>query len=323
MRIETHWTPATWAGLLLTGLSTTVCGQYYSEQMRLSGGAAEEPLTLQQVQADVAEAPPAPLAFSNPNARAAAPWTYKAEPHLDSLPPHLTRFLGMLLYYTNGTVFVVYTNPEALHHQKGIRAGDRILSVNGKSIGFYKDSFFDELNEVRPDRDLQVHYETGTPAYQKILILPNIALPDRNLEKLLMAMRRSGGPDWPVAREAPRLAEPGSHAPSAKPVRHSHFKPSSVSPPRAQQPNGRFQHFGISAQQQQGRMVVDAVRPRSAAASAKIQPGDEILAISQQRAGTLSAEAIRQLVAAEPVLIDWLPRGSRSPERGYFNSSPK
>ena len=99
----------------------------------------------------------------------------------------------MLLYYTNGTVFVVYTNPQALHHHKGIRSGDRILSVNGKNVKFYKDRFFSELNEVRPNRDLLIQYETGSPTQQKILVLPNIALPDRNLDKLLMALNNNVG----------------------------------------------------------------------------------------------------------------------------------
>ena len=50
----------------------------------------------------------------------ASAWTYQAEPRLINLPPHLTQIpWNARLYYSNGSVFVVYTNPQALHHHKG------------------------------------------------------------------------------------------------------------------------------------------------------------------------------------------------------------
>lgn len=317
-----------WASLIETSfliivvLTTTLNGQYYSEQMRQQetlGSAIQEPLTLQEIQAEVSQ----PQAQLPPQDKAEASiWTYQAEPHLDNLPPHLTRFLGMLLYYTNGTVFVVYTNPQALHHHKGIRSGDRILSVNGKNVKFYKDRFFSELNEVRPNRDLLTQYETGTPAHQKILILPNIALPDRNLDKLLMAMNTGLGRLKSIQFSADQPKNPFSHKPTTKPVRRTHFQPYQSSLPKAYRKGKHFQHFGVSASEINGRLIVDQVRPRSAAASANIRSGDEILTIAQKRVSNLSSTEIRRITEIEPVLIEWLPTASKTAMRGYFNSSP-
>ena len=308
--------------LIIVVFTTTLNGQYYSEQMRQQqtlGSVVQEPLTLQEIQAEVSQ----PQAQLPPKINEeASVWTYQAEPHLESLPPHLTRFLGMLLYYTNGTVFVVYTNPQALHHHKGIRSGDRIMSVNGKNVKFYKDSFFSELNEVRPNRDLLIQYETGTPAHQKILILPNIALPDRNLDKLLMAMNTSVGRLRSIQPPSSQTKNPVSHKPTTKPVRRTHFQPYQSSTPKAFRKGKNFQHFGISASEKNGRLIVDQVRPRSAAAAAKIRSGDEILTIAQKRVSNLSSIEIRRITEAEPVLIEWLPTASNTAKRGYFNSSP-
>ena len=332
MRIGIKRSTAMQATILLGTLTFTLNGQYYSEMMRqqqLSGGSsAQEPLTMRQLQADIVtpadtNAPAVPMApFAGPKAVAA--WSYQPEPHLEDLPPHLTRFQGMLLYYTNGTVFVVYTNPEALHHQKGIRGGDRILSVNGKNVRFYKDSFFRELNEVRPDRDLHVQFETGSPAYQRILVLPNLVLPDRKLDKLLISMR-SNQPDlWPAAPQPIQIKPPRNHVPTKKPVRRRHFTHGGTSSALIPtQPSASVTLFGMKVQQQQGRLLVTAVSPRSSAASAKIQPGDEILSVSGNRASGLPADTLGQLVAVEPVLIEWMPGGGSQPEKGYFNSSPK
>ena len=215
----------------------------------------------------------------------------------------------MLLYYTNGTVFVVYTNPQALHHHKGIRSGDRIVSVNGKNVKFYKDSFFSELNEVRPNRDLLIQYETGSPAQQKLLILPNITLPDRNLDKLLMAMNRDGGSLQSIQNSVPQPKNPVSHD------QINHKTCSSYALPTHQnlltKQGRRYNHFnpfGITASEKNGRLIVEQVRPRSAAASAKIRSGDEILMVAQKRTANLSSVEIRQIIEQEPVLIEWLPQ---------------
>ena len=308
--------------LIIVVFTTTLNGQYYSEQMRQQqtlGSAVQEPLTLQEIQAEVSQ----PQAQLPPQGNEdASVWTYQAEPHLDSLPPHLTRFLGMLLYYTNGTVFVVYTNSQALHHHKGIRSGDRIVSVNGKNVKFYKDSFFSELNEVRPNRDLLIQYETGSPTQQKILVLPNIALPDRNLDKLLMAMNTSVGRLRSIQPSTNQTKNPVSHKPTTKPVRRTHFQPYQNLTPKGYRKGKNFQHFGISASEKNGRLIVDQVRPRSAAASAKIRSGDEILTIAQKRVSNLSSIEISRITEIEPVLIEWLPTASNTAMRGYFNSSP-
>ena len=308
--------------LIIVVFTTTLNGQYYSEQMRQQqtlGSAVQEPLTLQEIQAEVSQPQAQVLRQSNEETSV---WTYQAEPHLDSLPPHLTRFLGMLLYYTNGTVFVVYTNSQALHHQKGIRSGDRILSVNGKNVKFYKDRFFSELNEVRPNRDLLIQYETGSPTQQKILVLPNIALPDRNLDKLLMAVNNNVGRLRSIQPSTSKTKKTVSHKPTTKPVRRTHFQPYQSSTPKAYRKGKNFQHFGISASEKNGKLIVDQVRPRSAAASAKIRSGDEILTIAQKRVNNLSSVEIRRITETEPVLIEWLPTTSNTALRGYFNSSP-
>jgi len=308
--------------LIIVAFTTTLNGQYYSEQMRQQqtlGSAVQEPLTLQEIQAEVSQ----PQAQLPPQSnKQASAWTYQAEPHLESLPPHLTRFLGMLFYYTNGTVFVVYTNPQALHHHKGIRSGDRILSVNGKNVKFYKDSFFSELNEVRSNRDLLVQYETGVPAHQKLLILPNITLPDRNLDKLLMAMNRDGGSLRSIQNSVLQPKNPVSHNPTTKPVRRTLFQPAQNLLTKQGRRYNHFNPFGITASEKNGRLIVEQVRPRSAAAAAQIRSGDEILTVAQKRASKLSSVEIRQTIEQEPVLIEWLPQGSNKTQRGYFNSSP-
>ena len=72
--------------LIIVVFTTTLNGQYYSEQMRQQqtlGSAVQEPLTLQEIQAEVSQ----PQAQLPPQGNEeASVWTYQAEPHLESLP---------------------------------------------------------------------------------------------------------------------------------------------------------------------------------------------------------------------------------------------
>ena len=309
--------------LITLVFTTTLNGQYYSEQMRQQqtlSSAVQEPLTLQEIQAEVSQ----PRAQLPPQYKAeTSVWTYQAEPHLINLPPHLNRFLGMLLYYSNGSVFVVYTNPQALHHHKGIRSGDRILSVNGKNVKFYKDRFFTELNEVRPNRDLLIQYETGTPAFKKIVILPNIYMPDSNLEKLLTSMNVRIDASYRKIQKSTKTLVMSPYNQSNDRGFTNYSQSTTVDTSRVNRINTDFQHFGISAQKKNDRMIVENVRPRSAAASARIRTGDEIVSIGGRPTQSLSQKEILHLTATEPVLIEWRSGQNRLPQSGYFNSSPK
>lgn len=318
MRIELNrFTSGILLACLLGVLAMTMHGQSYSEMMRqkqLGGGVLQEPLTLPKghPRTSVQATPPA-----IPPARSSRLWDYQPEPHLEDMPPHLTRFLGMLLYYANGRVFVVYSNPEALHHQKGLRAGDRILSVNGKNVRFYKNQFFAHLNEVRPDRDILIQCEAGNPRLQQILILPNITLPDRNLDKLLIAMKRNSGSLWQTS------AHQGSSL-QTKPVRRQRFlsadsKSKLSSPLQARTVN----LFGMQVGMGQGRLLVMEVAKQSAAASARIRSGDEILSVNSQPASRLQLEDLRNFATMEPVLIEWRSQVGGQPQLGYFNRSPR
>jgi S1-C subfamily serine protease len=222
------------------------------------------------------------------------------------------------MYYTNGTVYVVYTNPEALHHQKGLRPGHKILSVNGKHVALYKDQFFDQLHEIRHERDIYLHCETGNAGQQLILILPNVTAPDRNLKKLVLAMKRKSQSirqhTAPVQQARPIIVK----ANQTKPIRRVWF--GNPKPVTEQGIKQSVKLFGIQASEQQGRLVVDGVSPRSAAASAAIGAGDEIISINNKPAARLKTDDLRQIARSEPVLIEWRSEKNRQLQRGYFNN---
>ena len=289
-------------------------GQHYSEMMRrkqLEGSVDVEPLSLPKTQP--AKSSPAMGFATNTDVGFAE---LKPELYLNDLPPHLTQLLGMLMYYTNGTVYVVYTNPEALHHQKGLRPGHKILSVNGKHVALYKDQFFDQLHEIRPERDIYLHCETGNAGQQLILILPNVTTPDRNLKKLVLAMKRKSQSlrqhTVPVQQAPPTIVK----ATRTKPIRRVWFGNPETKPVIKQS----VKLFGMQASEQQGRLVVEGVLPRSAAASAAIGAGDEIISINNQPAARLKADDLRQIARSEPVLIEWRSEKNNQLQRGYFNN---
>jgi len=289
-------------------------GQHYSEMMRrkqLEGSVDPEPLSLPKTQP--VKSSPAMGFATNTDVGFAE---LKPEIYLNDLPPHLTQLLGMLMYYTNGTVYVVYTNPEALHHQKGLRPGHKILSVNGKHVALYKDQFFDQLHEIRHERDIYLHCETGNAGQQLILILPNVTAPDRNLKKLVLAMKRKSQSlrqhTAPFQQAPPTIVK----ANQIRPIRRVWFG-NPVTEPRIKQ---SVKLFGMQASEQQGRLVVDGVSPRSAAASAAIGAGDEIISINNQPAARLKTDDLRQIERSEPVLIEWRSEKNRQLQRGYFNN---
>ncbi|MBT4223939.1 MAG: PDZ domain-containing protein [Opitutae bacterium] len=290
-------------------------GQQYSEIMRrkqLEGNVDTEPLTLPETQPSVSY----PEVREVNNIDVGFP-----EPELDlnDFPPHMTQLLGMLMYYTNGSVYIVYTNPEALHHQKGLRSGYKILSVNGKHVALYKDRFFDQLNEIRPERDIYLHCETGNSGQQKILILPNVTIPDRNLKKLILGMKQKSQSFWQptisAQQASPTILKPNS----TKPVRKEWFNNPQSETNRAKKQSVEL--FGMQASEKQGRLVVEGVLPRSAAAAADIGAGDEIISINDKPAARLNTNDLRQIARLEPVLIEWRSEKNKQLQRGYFNST--
>jgi predicted metalloprotease with PDZ domain len=291
-------------------------GQHYSEMMlrkQLEGSVDAEPLSLPKTQPT--KSSPS-MGFSTHTDVGFA--ELEPELYLDDLPPHLTQLLGMLLYYTNGTVYVVYTNPEALHHQKGLRPGHKILSVNGKHVALYKDQFFEQLHEVRPERDIYLHCETGNAGQQQILILPNVTTPDRNLKKLVLAMKQKSPSLWqhtvPIQKTPKKIVK----ANLTKPIRRVWFgTPNPASKPVIKR---SVQLFGMQASEQNGRLIVEGVSPRSAAASAAISAGDEIISINNQPTARLKTDDLRQIAKSEPVFIEWRSEKNRQLQRGYFNN---
>ena len=289
-------------------------GQHYSEMMRrkqLEGSVDTEPLSLPKTQP--AKTSPAMGLATNTDIGSAE---LKPELYLNDLPPHLTQLLGMLMYYTNGTVYVVYTNPEALHHQKGLRPGHKILSVNGKHVALYKDQIFEQLHEIRLERDIYLHCETGNVGQQQILILPNVTTPDRNLKKLVLAMKQKSQSLWQRAVPIQQTPKKIVKAQPAKPVRMLWFGNPETKPVLEK----GVKLFGMQASEQQGRLFVEGVLPRSAAASAAIVAGDEIISINNQPAARLKMNDLRQIARSEPVLIEWRSEKNNQLQRGYFNN---
>ena len=297
-------------------------GALYSEYMRKKsqeGGADSKPLFLP---ADLPQDQPAiQRIHSNRQVRL----DYQPEPHLDNLPPHLTRFLGMLLYYTNGSVYVVYTSQVALHHQQGIRPGDRILSINGKHVNFYKDQFFYQLNEVRSEPSAHINIETGSPRRQQIRVLPNINQADRNLDKLLIGMKLNNQKGW---QRSPTLSLASPTNPrqleAAKTARRQFFKPIEKSTlVKTGGMNGNtLEFFGMKVIRQNGRLFVQDVFASSAAAMAGVQPGDELTMVDDRPASRYYFGDLQQISQKESVLIGWHSRKTAQIQTGIFHKSP-
>jgi S1-C subfamily serine protease len=77
----------------------------------------------------------------------------------------------------------------------------------------------------------------------------------------------------------------------------------------------------MQASEKQGRLVVEGVLPRSAAAAADIGAGDEIISINDKPAARLNTNDLRQIARLEPVLIEWRSEKNKQLQRGYFNST--
>ena len=121
-----------------------------------------------------------------------------------------------------------------------------------------------------------------------------------------MAMNRDGGRLQSIQNSVPQPKNPVSTQTNHK-TSSPDTLPTSSKFDLEQKKAINFQPFGISASEKNGRLIVEQVRPRSAAASAKIRSGDEILTIAQKRTANLSSVEIRQIIEQEPVLIEWLP----------------
>ena len=233
----------------------------------------------------------------------------------------------MLLYYTNGSVYVVYTSQEALHHQKGIRPGDRILSINGKNVNFYKDQFFYQLNEVRSEPDAHINIESGSPRRQQIRVLPNINQPDRNLDKLLIGMKLKNQKGWQRSSTAPLSLAPPSNPRQLEPpkkARRQYFDPiqkSTLAGTGAMTGN-ILDFFGMKVVRQNGRLFVQDVFASSAAAMAGVQPGDELTMVNEQPASRYYFGDLQQLGLKENVLIGWQSRKTSKMQTGSFHKSP-
>ena len=316
--------------------------QYYSETMRqrLQGLSPQEGLFLPAPPPNAPAAPPPPAFTPQPappppsllpdnlkldNSRPVADtWVYHPEPYVANLPTHLTRFMGMLLYYSNGSVYIVYTNENAPHHQKGLREKDRILSINGKNVAFYKENFLEELNEVRAERNIHIHALMGEPAHQRIMILPNAYMEDKELDQLCLKLSLGDDGMWSNTQgQAPVLAP--SPAPEVAPKedpartyrrsRRQFFDPILNSQPssaigQAATPgfhgNGQLlEIFGMTLSHQTGRLEVVKVAEKTAAANARIKVGDEVIQLGERSVQALQYNDIVKLGREPALLVGW------------------
>ena len=264
-------------------------------------------------------------------------WVYQAEPYVDNLPPHLTRFLGMLIYYSNGSAYIVYTNENAIHHQKGLRTGDRILSINGKNVSFYKERFIEQLNEIRPERDMHIHAISGTPPQQRLLIIPNLYRKDEKLDQLCLRAGLGDMDMWFIANGKVPVLKPPPPAPEPKPVvapkpvlrrdykksRRQIFDPilKPTSSYIASTENKQLvDMFGMLVSMQSGRLIVLKVRDRSAADNANIDAGDEIIQINDLAARSLSFNDVEKLSKLDNLILGWKSQKSGRSKIGNFHN---
>ena len=268
-------------------------------------------------------------------------WIYQPEPFVENLPPHLTRFLGMLIYYSNGSAYIVYTNENAIHHQKGLRTGDRILSINGKNVSFYKDRFIEQLNEIRPERDIHIHCISGNPSQQRILIIPNLYRKDDKLDQLCLKAGLGDMDMWfiangnvPTLRQKPMISPPPP-SPEEIPVktvsrnyrksRRQIFDPilKPTSNVATTQNKQLIDMFGMLLSYESGRLTVLKVRENSAADNAKIVIGDEITQINDLSTKQLAFQEIEQLSAMDSLILGWASIESGRSKIGNFHNHSK
>jgi hypothetical protein len=251
-------------------------------------------------------------------------WAYHPEPYVDNLPPHLARFLGMLLYYSNGSVFIVYTNDQALHFEKGLRNKDRILSINGKNVAYYKNHFLDELNEVRAERKIHMHAVMGDPPRQRILILNNVYLEDKKLDQLCLKLSLGDKGMWSMAQgKVPELApQPPSEIPqkidpttSYKRSRRQFFEPilnnhkaTAGQPLPVSQMIGQAQlleMFGMTLAYHSNRLEVMKVAEGTASANAKVKVGDDVIQLGERTTISMQYDEIVRLGQEKSLLVGW------------------
>ena len=338
---------------LLSLLVSAANAQFYSETIRSNQQttAGEESLFL--------PAPPPQAPTSVPNPRINLPtatdplvlddvplgnielvpndWQYQPEPYVDNLPPHLTRFLGMLLYYSNGSAYIVYTNTDALHHQKGLRTGDRVLSINGKSVSFYKERFIEQLNEIRQQRDMHLHCLMGTPAQQRILIIPNLYKKDEKLDQLCLKAGLGDAGMWDIASgKIPTLRTappPPPEKPAPQPSRRNYrqsrrqiFAPIlnqqqyNVTQQNQASNKQLVELFGMLLSYEGGRLLVLKVKSGSAAENANITQGDEIVQINDQPTRSLDYNLIKQLSSKNSLILGWTSKRTGRSKIGNFHS---
>lgn len=264
-------------------------------------------------------------------------WVYQPEPYVDNLPPHLTRFLGMLIYYSNGSAYIVYTNENSLHHQKGLRTGDRILSINGKNVSFYKSRFMEQLNEIRPERDMHIHAISGTPPQQRLLIIPNLYRKDEKLDQLCLRAGLGDMDMWFIANGNVPTLKPTPPKPAPKPIvppkpvvsrdyrksRRQIFDPilkptsGNIAPADAKQ---LVDMFGMLLTIESGRLIVLRVRDRTAADNAKVEVGDEIIQINDLSARSLNFKDIEQLSTRDTLILGWKSKKTGRSKIGNFHN---
>lgn len=331
-------------------LVATAQAQYYSETMRqrLQGLSPQESLFLPTPPPNApappnaqqaVNVPPPPAFTAQPappppnllpdnlqldNSRPVADnWVYQPEPYVANLPPHLTRFMGMLLYYTNGSVYIVYPSENSPPHLKGLQKDDRILSINGKSVAFYKEHFLDELNEVRAERNVHIHALMGEEKKQRIMILPNTYVEDKDLDQLCLKLSLGDKGMWSMDKgpaptlmpsPAPNLEPQDDPARTYRRSRRQFFDPILNSQPAAVDQTGMpvahgkgqlLEMFGMTLAHNRDKLEVLKVAEGTAADNARVKVGDEIIQLGERSTMSLKYDEITRLGRETSLLVGW------------------